>query len=314
MASELIDVLRHLLGDAPPTGAIESIDEWWTQHRQASERFVTPIGRAFAGGFAADRFGYAFASGYTEALAELEPTLAGTKAALCATEQGSVHPRKLETTLEEVEGRFRITGTKSFVTLGEHADELLVVASIGRDDHDRNRLRVVRLPSTRDGLRLETHPPTAFAPEIPHARLRLDGVRVERDEVLPGDGYDDYLKPFRTVEDVHVHAAIVGHLVRMARVAGCARTTVEDLAAVACALFPLALTAPLDAAVHVALGGVIRQYQAVAARIDFDRLDVATRERFERDRPLSNVANTARSARLDSAWARLGRLSVPAVP
>lgn len=27
-------------------------------------------------------------------------------------------------------------------------------------------------------------------------------------EVLPGDGYDDYIKPFRTLEDVHVHLAL----------------------------------------------------------------------------------------------------------
>ena len=36
-------------------------------------------------------------------------------------------------------------------------------------------------------------------------------------DLLPGDGYDIYLKPFRTIEDIHVHAALIGYLVGVAR-------------------------------------------------------------------------------------------------
>ncbi len=54
--------------------------------------FETTVDRALAGGSAADRLGYAFASGYTEALRALVPGLTGV-AALCATEEGGNQPR-----------------------------------------------------------------------------------------------------------------------------------------------------------------------------------------------------------------------------
>lgn len=311
MASELIEVLRHLLGDPAEVAPIASIDEWWARHRQVAEPYATPVARAFAGGFAADRLGYAFASGYVEALASLVPSLAGVRAALCATEGGAAHPRAIETELEEVEGRYRITGTKSFVTLADFAEELLVVARVGADDHGRNRLKVVRLPRDRDGLHIRPSEPLPMVPEIPHATLVLEGARVERDEVLEGDGYEEYLKPFRTTEDLHVHAALVGWLIQVGRRSGWRRADIEDLAEVAAALFSLALTEPLDAAVHVTLGGVLRRVRAIAEGLDWDSVDDETRARFERDRPLLGVAQRARDARLDTAWARLGRLSLP---
>ncbi len=46
-------------------------------------------------------------------------------------------------------------------------------------------------------------------PDVPHSRLLLDGAHCER---LPGDGWDDYVRPFRLLEDVHVLAALVGWL------------------------------------------------------------------------------------------------------
>lgn len=316
MASELIDVLRHLLGDPPERRPLEGIDAWWARHGEAAAPFATPVARAFAGGFAADRVGYAFASGYAEALASLVPPLTGLRAALCATERGAAHPRAMETRLEEVEGRYRLVGEKGFVTLGAHAEELLIIASTGSDDHGRKRLRVVRLPGPgagplRDGMRLEALPETPFVPEIPHGKLHLEGVRVERDEVLQGDGYEDYLKPFRTVEDVHVHAALVGWLVQVGRRHGWAREHLEALAELASACFALALVEPLDAAAHVALGGLLGRFRSVVGALDWS--DVAEEERalFERDRPLFEVAGKARARRLDTAWGRLGRLSLP---
>lgn len=308
--SELIEVLRRLTGDPPDASAIEGLDEWWARHQTATHGFATSVGSAFAGGFAADRLGYAFASGYIEALGALVPSLRGVKAALCATEKGSAHPRSIETRLEEVDDRYRLLGEKSFVTLGDRADELLVVASAGLDDHDRNRIKVVRIPRDRDGVRLELLPPTPFVPEIPHAKLILEGAKVEADEVLEGDGYETYLKPFRTVEDIHVHAALVGWLMKVGRRYGWERETIEDLAELASALFPLALVDPLDAAVHVTLGGILRRTRSIVAALDWSPVESETAKRFRRDAALLDVAGKSRDARLETAWARLGRVSL----
>lgn len=304
MGSELVQVLRHVLGDELPGDEVAGIDEWRARH-EATPTYATTIAKAIAAGFAMDRFGYAFASGYVEAMGSLVPSLQGVAAALCATEKGGAHPRTITTRIEAHEDHFRVSGEKGFVTLGAHAQELVVVVSEGLDDHDRNRLKMVRLPTAREGLSLEPLPPTPFVPEIPHARLQLDGVFVHRDEVLPGDGYDDYLKPFRTVEDVHVHAALLGHLVQLGRRHGWERPVVNETVSLIAAAFPLALADPLDAAVHVALTGVLARTHALVQRARELALPDATRARIERDLPLLGVAQKARVRRLETAWNRL---------
>lgn len=314
MASELVDVLRLLLGDPPHPSVLSDdagIDGWWALHQRVAQPYATTVGRAFAAGFAMDRLGYAFASGYTEALTHLVPTLEGHRAALCATEKGGGHPRAMETRLEEVEDRYRLVGEKSFVTLGAHAQELLVVACIGTDDHERKKLRLVRIPKDRDGVRLVEGPASPFVPEIPHARLLLEGARVGRDEVLPGDGYEDYVKPFRTVEDLHVMAASIGYVAQAMRRVEAPREQLEALGELATSCFALALAEPLDAAVHVALGGAWKRFRVLVSELPWDRTDELTRTRYERDRALFDVAGAVRRQRLDTAWGRLGRLSIP---
>ena len=57
-------------------------------------------------------------------------------------------------------------------------------------------------------------PATKFVPEVPHAQLQFENLKVKEAEILPGDGYDQYVKPFRTVEDIHVQAAVLSYLMR----------------------------------------------------------------------------------------------------
>lgn len=308
MASELVDILRHLLTDAPMEGPVTGIDHWRGRHREVAGRFTTPVARAFAGGFAADCVGYAFASGYMEALHALVPMLGDAAAALCATESGGGHPRAIETRLHEVEEGYRVSGEKTYVTLGEHAEELLIVVSDGVDDHERNRLKVVRLPSKREGLRIVPLPPTPFVPEIPHAKLFLDNVLVSREELLPGDGYEEYLKPFRTVEDLHVEAAFLGYLLRLGRLHGWPTEHHEALTTLATSVYALALLEPNDAALHVALGGLQSQRNRLLEELDFDALPDGVRQRLDRDRPLLNIAAKVRARRLATAWTRLGHV------
>ena len=39
--------------------------------------------------------------------------------------------------------------------------------------------------------------------------MRFERVAIAADAMLPGDGYEQYIKPFRTVEDIHVTAALL---------------------------------------------------------------------------------------------------------
>ena len=116
-------------------------------------------------------------------------------------------------------------------------------------------------------------PPTRFVPEVPHARLAFDAVQLDDGALLPGDGWALYAKPFRTVEDVHVNAAVIGYLVREARRLAWPRSWVARAAALLLALFA-------EAATH---------WDATPSD--------AARARWLRDRDLLNVASTARAQR-----------------
>jgi hypothetical protein len=205
------------------------------------------------------------------------------------------------------EGTLRLEGTKAFVTLGTAADVLLVVATEGQDEQGRNRLRLVRLDSRRPGVTLTELPPPPFVPEVPHAELHLHAVEVAPDEVLPGDGYTRYVKPFRTVEDCHVFAAVLGWLLQVARRSGWPDEVREELLALVVMMRGLAQAAPSSSAVHLALAGAL---DLCRRRVDelgalWVQVDAPTRERWERDRLLLNVAGKVRAKRRETARQKL---------
>jgi alkylation response protein AidB-like acyl-CoA dehydrogenase len=202
---------------------------------------------------------------------------------------------------------FRLDGAKKWVTGAPSAERLLVVASVGSDDRGLNRLRLVSLASNTPGVTLETMPPTPFTPEILHARVRFHEVRVAKAEVLPGDGYDTYLKPFRTIEDIHVFAALLAYLLGVGRRAPWLERTLEKTAALLEIFRVLASRPPLDAATHIELAGALELAQQLIDSIGDEWLlvDEETRHAWERDRPLLRTAEKARQERRLSAWTRL---------
>ncbi len=299
---------RILSGNqAAAPAPIPDLDTFWPRHQAAAAGLALPIERAVAGGFAADRLGYAFAAGYTEALHQLLPALGQTRAALAATEAGGVHPRAIQAQLSATPAGSVLSGDKTFVTLGPHATELLIVASAGLDPSGRNRLVLCRIPATRPGVTFKELPATPFAPEIPHAALQLRQVAVTDSELLPGDAYERYLKPFRTVEDLHVHAALLGWLLQVARCAAWPRPRQQELVLLITAVRLLGAGPAADPTLHVALGGLLAGCQRFLGEVEplWQQVEPTTRSRWERDRPLLQVAGKARAQRLEVAWERV---------
>jgi hypothetical protein len=149
-------------------------------------------------------------------------------------------------------------------------------------------------------------PPTPFAPELPHAQVELEDVRVAEDEVLEGDGYTRYLKPFRTIEDTHVLGAFVGHVAGLARANGWPPDALEEALAVLGSLAGVGARDPSAPDTHRMLGGTLRLVEALAARADGwgAKDERESRARWERDRPLLAVASVARARRLEVARAK----------
>ena len=291
-----------LLRSPPTPVAFTNVDESYARLEAIDGAWGGSVERAAVGGFVADRLGIAFLAGYRAALQRLDPSL--SRASLCATEEGGAHPRAIRARLEPADGAFVLTGAKTFATLASRAQTLLVVASVGEID-GRNQLRIARIPSERAGVTIRDRPPIPFAPEIPHAEIIFENVRVEASELLEGDGYERVLKPFRTLEDVHVLASALGYLVQVARRFGPAEPQIEEALATLASLREVAARDPLAPSTHVVLAGAIASSQRLAASAGLANADEPTRTRWERDRPLLAVAGTARGKRREAAWRAL---------
>lgn len=280
---------------------IASVREAFEVLECATEGIEDTGARALVAGFRADRLGYAFLGGYEAALARLVAPRPHERACLAATEENGAHPRAIQTRLARDGDAWTLTGEKTFATLATESELLYVVASEGERD-GRNALRLACVRANAPGVTIKPRPQIPFAPEIPHARVTLSGARVSADELLPGDGYAAYLKPFRTIEDTHVFLSVLGFLVRVARVI--AREDVAGpLSVHARALLPIASADPNAPETHLALAGVIDAVRAELPSFPWTSVHEETRARWARDEPLLWVAETARKKRTEAALA-----------
>jgi acyl-CoA dehydrogenase len=261
--------------------------------------------RGVRGGVAADRVGVAFAAGYQAALRALVPSLVEDGvASLAASEAGGAHPRAIASALTPAAGGFVLNGTKTFATQGPDAEVLLVLANAGTDASGHADLRLVRVRRGAPGLVLTPSPPTPFCPEIGHAQLVFTDTPVASGDVLPGDGWTDWVKPFRTVEDVHVHGAVLAYVLGVAARHAWSAAAHEELAALLVAFGALAARSPTDPATHLAVAGAIALARRVldAHAALWESVAADERDRWRRDQPLLRVAEKARTARTAAAW------------
>ncbi len=308
--------LRWLL-EYGAAGAFEeygSLEAWWRDFREMRRRWPDAIDQALVGGMMSDRLAYAFAAGYQAALRALVPSVPQDRlVSFSVTEEGGAHPQAVKSTLHPTtsatgEVVWRLNGRKRWTTLSCEAGLALIVASTGSDEGGRNRLRVAEVPLDAPGVGLRPMPPTAFTPEIGHAEIVLDDVPVSAAAILPGDGYADYVKPFRTVEDTHVMAAVIGHVLGIATRFDWPIAVREDLMFLAAGTRALALGDPRGFETHVSLGGLFRAVQALLLACEslWSLVNPEVESRWRRDVPLLQVAAGARSRRIEVAWRSAG--------
>ncbi len=276
---------------------VANAEEWWLATSGIREQFALTIDRAIALGSTSDRLGYAFLGGYTAAITVLDPTITGL-GALCATESAGGHPRAILTTLENG----RLTGTKHFVSGGHLATDLLVVAKTG-EKNGRPELKVARIAANRPGVKIDEGAALDFVPEIPHGAVTFESAPV--DDVLEGDGYERYLKPFRTHEDLHVFGAVIACLLTNCRTQFPQPLTEQFLSLLA-SIQTLGREDASSPAVHLALAGVLTTATALIDSIDLTLLEPGFRDRLYRDRPLLRLAGRVREQRRVKAWSLFG--------
>jgi hypothetical protein len=285
----------------------ETVADWWPRHRAIAVEHPSTIQQAIVGGFVADRIGWAFASGYQAALRSLFPDAPYDKlCALCVTESDGNSPKAIKSTLKRVDGGWILDGAKRWTTLGPEGSLFFVAARDEAATGERPSIKLAGIASGAPGVKIQKMPATKFVPEVPHAQLQFEDVRV--DALLPGDGYDLYVKPFRTVEDIHVQAAILAYLMREAQRLGWPEHWIERLSALLAALSTLSNMPPSNAETHIGLAGALRISAGLIEETQAFWLKSAADPaalRWQRDRELLTVAGKARELRTKRAWERL---------
>ena len=306
--------------DGPVCDDVHAWRAWWRGSGLGRE---APALIALRGGHAADRLGWAFAAGYQAALRALvdRPGWPGWApedlVALCLTEATGNRPRDLQASAcRTPDGGWLLNGHKRWTTLGPACDQLLVVVRDADADADAATdaaaaapaLIALRVPADAPGLRFEPMPPTPFVPEVPHAGLSLAAVHLPEPARLPGDGWNDVGKPFRTHEDTLVGVAALAHLLREARRLGWPHDWRQRALATLQALLVAADAPASEPRTHVLLAGALDGAQALYAECPalWARTpDDPAAARGPRDLGLMQVARAARVQRAERAWQRL---------
>lgn len=120
----------------------------------------------------------------------LEPAIRGERRdCFAVTEEGAgSDPRMIETTATRDGERFRLNGEKWFVTVGDVADFLIVLARVLPDD----ALTLFLVDKDLAGVRVTRTPRYMHTFVYEHPEFALEDVEVGPDEVLGGvgEGYD----------------------------------------------------------------------------------------------------------------------------
>lgn len=258
---------------------------------------VTPFELAVAGGRRMATPGLAFLVGYQAALRMLWPSAPLSLGALCATEQRSLRPADMQTRLEGL----RLSGRKDFVTAGDAADWLLVAARSEAPGSDP-RLSLAVIYRDEPGVQVEKLAPIALMPDISHGRLLLDDALCE---LLAGDGWDAYVKPFRTLEDIYVLSAMTAWLYGIGQESAWSQGLQLRLLALLAGCAEVSRQPPSSPAGHVLLGGLFAQFDGLKAEVTQALAEGAPHwaAMWQRDQAVMDLAAGARSKRLAKALA-----------
>ncbi|AJQ50718.1 acyl-CoA dehydrogenase [Pseudomonas putida] len=261
---------------------------------------VAPFELAALGGRAMATPGLAFLVGYQAALRVLWPSAPPSLGALCATERRSVRPADMHTRLEGL----RLTGSKDFVTAGLEAEWLLVAAR-SETAGAAPQLNLAVVYPGEPGVTLEPLPTLPLMPEVGHGRLLLEQAACE---LLAGDGWDAYVKPFRSLEDLYVLTALTAWLYGVGQESAWPQDLRLQLLGLLAGCAEGSRQCADSTGGHLLLGGLFAQFQALRGAIDAALAagPVHWAQIWQRDQGVMALAAAAREKRLNKAWAAAG--------
>ena len=300
------DYLLNLLQQ--PASLITDWQEWSQRLQAHAETDNGSVLVAAAIGAQSAVPSYAFAAGYQCALCSMIPSLDITQRyAFCVTEEAGNSAKVIETSLQAKDDHFLLSGHKKFITGADQATQLLIVANSGVGEDGRKKLKLVNVEKSSGGIELEIMQGLPFIPELSHGRLTFDNLVVQPEQILAGDAYEEYVKPFRTVEDIHVYASVLGYLVGIAKRNDWPQEILEKLLGLLIGFQAVANTHPKLSGGHIALGGLFTLAKQLIDEIQplIEQLPEELKTIWERDKVLLTVALKAREKRLENAWLKV---------
>ena len=303
-----MSLIETLLTTSAARQTHTSMAAWFDAFNQNVRGFDSSIDRAIMGGRLSKNMSFAFASGYQSALESLfsRGQSALPLASLCVTEEGGVRPKDIKTTLFQQEGGdYVVNGQKKFVSGANDSQHIFVACNNGVDVNGRGVIKVVSIPSTAKGIEIIALPTLPFIPLVSHGKVILDNVEVGQADILSGDGYSNYVKPFRTYEDLHVLAAILGFRLGEAIESRWGDDSIQAHLPLILSLQALSSLMPLQSpAAHISLAACREELKRLIALFDdrFEANDSSAYIDWKRDKLLLSVANKANEIRTNNAW------------
>ena len=147
-------------------------------------------------------------------------------------------------------------------------------------------------------------PELPFVPQVSHGQVKMESVTLNDSDILPGDGYLNYIKPFRTCEDIHVSAAVCGYILAEAIEGSWPSVLIEQYLSLIIAFTAIAAMDLAAPTTHLSLAGLRSQMEQLIDQSN-QHFQISTPPRYQnwlRDRALLNIAHKAHKKRTEKAW------------
>lgn len=304
----LLDILLAPVGTRATCSELEQWLPVWRAIQKTPvdhDPFVTSVVAALK----ADRLAWAFFSGYQGAIRAAFPGLVapGNAVALCVHETGR-KVTEVTTALELRNCIPHLHGQKSWALTGIEDLTLLVLAK--RSDGPPKgigSLVMVRLPSSSFGVSWGVSRPQVVVPELAHSEILFDSVRLNPEHLVPGDGYSEYAKPFRVLEDVFVTGSTLAYLLAEAQSREWSTRWCQRCISAISMLHACADLNPRDTRVHILVAGALSFASDVIRESEnhWQVEQAIAHNRWQRDRQILSQGKEARRLRAMRSWERL---------
>ncbi len=205
-----------------------------------------------------------------------------------------------------VDGNFVLSGRKDFVTLAGEADTLFVAVTEG-ESQGRSNIKMVMVKVSTPGVDVVLHPPLSFVPNVSHGSVTFDSVVVNAGDIFSGDGYSEYVKPFRWFEDINVFTSVAAYLFKLTLAYDWKVEARVEIISILISLSYLQKIDAGDSIAHIVMSDLVKRLERWLECYDkeWEKVPEAVSNEWSRDKLLLKIASSARKVRHGNAIDKL---------